>query len=164
MLWLKFKMEHQLLQCCTESNESPIRKGVRQGDTISPNLFTATLEDLFCNCDWSNRGVSINGNKLSNLRFADDVTIIAHGLEEREISLNELSVASMQHGLRINMAKTKVFRNKHVTQRPVIVEGSVIKEVESYIYLGQRVQLAETDMENEINRRVGKVSMSMKSC
>ena len=92
-----------------ESNEIPIRKGVRQGDTISPKLFTATLEDLFRNFDWSNRGVSINGNKLSNLRFADDVTIIAQDLEELEIGLNELSVASMQHGLKINMAKQKFF-------------------------------------------------------
>ena len=32
-----------------ESNEIPIRKGVRQGDTISPKLFTATLGDLLRN-------------------------------------------------------------------------------------------------------------------
>ena len=47
-----------------ESNENLIRKGVRQGDTISPKLFTATLEDLFRNFDWSNRGVSINEAKF----------------------------------------------------------------------------------------------------
>ena len=74
-----------------ESNEIPIRKGVRQGDAFSPKLFTATLEDLFRIFDESNRGVSIDGNKLSNLRFAVDVTIIAQDLEELELSLNELS-------------------------------------------------------------------------
>ena len=89
MLWLKFKAEHQLLQFCTQE----AMQFVRQGDTISPNLFTAALEDLSRNFDWSNRGVSINGSKLSNLRFADDVTIIAKDLEELEIGLNELSVA-----------------------------------------------------------------------
>ena len=73
-----------------ESNEIPIRKGVRQGNTILSKLFKASLEDLFRNFDSSNSGVSINGNKLSNLRFADDVTIIAQDLEELEISLNEL--------------------------------------------------------------------------
>ena len=52
------------------------------------------------------------------------------------------------------ICKTKVLRNKHVTRRPVIVEGSVIEDVQSYIYLGQRVSLAETDMGNEINRRI----------
>ena len=70
-----------------ESNEIPILKGVRQGDTISTNLFTATLADWFCNCDWSNRGALINRNRLSNLRFVYDVTIIAQDLEELEISL-----------------------------------------------------------------------------
>ena len=50
-----------------ESNEIPIRKGVRQDDTISPKLFTASLEDLFRNLDWSNRGVSISGSKIYNL-------------------------------------------------------------------------------------------------
>ena len=103
-----------------ENNANPIRKGVWQ-DTISPKLFTGTLEDLFRSFGWSNCGVSINGNKLSNLRFADDVTIIAQDLEELELCLNELSVASGQHGHEINMVKTKVLRNKHVTQRPVII-------------------------------------------
>ena len=110
-----------------ESNEILICKGVRQGDTISPKLFTATLEDLFPNFDWSNRGVSIKRNK-----FSYNVTIIAQDFEELEISLNELSVASMKHGLKINIAKTKVLRNKHVTRRPVIVEGSKIEEVQNY--------------------------------
>ena len=110
------------------------------------------MDDLFRNFDWSNCGVSINGKKLSNLRFPDDVTIIAQDLEELKISLNELSVASTQHCLKINMAKTKVLRNKHVTQRPVIVGGSVIEEVQSYIRLGPRVSLVETDMAIEINR------------
>ena len=70
----------------------------------------------------------------------DDVTIIAQDLEELEISLNELSVASIQHGLRINMAKTKVLRNKYVTLRPETVEGSVNEEVQSYIYLGTKTK------------------------
>ena len=60
----------------------------------------------------------------------------------------------MQHGLKINMANTKVLCNKHVTQRPVIVKGSEIEEVQSCLCLGKRVRLVETDMGNEINRRI----------
>ena len=63
--------------------------------------------------------------------------------------------------LRLMWPKTKLLRNKHVTQRPVIVGGSVIEEVQSYIYLGQRVSLLETDMANEINRRI---QAGWKSC
>ena len=83
-----------------ESNEIPTRKCTRLGYIISPKLFTATLEDFFRNFDWGNRGIAIDGNELSNLRFADD-------LEELELSLNELSVASMQHSHKIIWQKQK---------------------------------------------------------
>ena len=45
------------------------------------------------------------------------------------------------------MNKTKVLRNKHVDQKQVIVEGNIIEETESYIYLGQKVSLIETNIE-----------------
>ena len=50
-----------------------IKRGVRQGDTISPKLFTATLESIFRRLNWENKGVNIDGEFLSNLRFADDI-------------------------------------------------------------------------------------------
>ena len=71
-----------------------------------------------------------------------------------EVSLNELSRESRQTGLKINMNKTKVLRNKHVDQKQVIVEGKIIEGTESYIYLGQKVSLIETNIESEINRRI----------
>ena len=52
------------------------------------------------------------------------------------------------------MAKTKVLRHKHLTQRPIIFDESLIEELQSYIYLGQRVSLVETDMGKEINRQI----------
>ena len=137
-----------------ESSEIPIRKGVRQGDTISPKLFTTTLEDVFRSLNWNDRGISINGSKLSNLRFADDVTLIGEDLQELELSLNELSIESKQRGLKINMSKTKILRNKHVDQRQVLIQGNKIEEAHSYIYLGQRISLMETDIESEVNRRI----------
>ena len=49
-----------------------MERGVRQGDSISPKLFDAVLEDIFRRLNWENRGVKINGNRLNHLRFADD--------------------------------------------------------------------------------------------
>ncbi|CAD6197312.1 unnamed protein product [Caenorhabditis auriculariae] len=45
-----------------------IGRGVRQGDTISPNLFNATLEHVFRRLDWSEHGISVNGTPLTHLR------------------------------------------------------------------------------------------------
>ena len=39
------------------SEKIRIKKGVRQGDTFSPKLFTATLESIFRRLNWENKGV-----------------------------------------------------------------------------------------------------------
>ena len=58
-----------------ESEKIRIKRGVRQGDTISPKLFTATLESIFRRINWENKGVRIGGKFLNNLRFADDILL-----------------------------------------------------------------------------------------
>ena len=44
-----------------ESEKIRIKSGVRQRDTISPKLFTATLESIFRRFNWENKGVKIDG-------------------------------------------------------------------------------------------------------
>ena len=36
-------------------------------------LFNAALEDVFKLMKWNRRGININGQHLTHLRFADDV-------------------------------------------------------------------------------------------
>ena len=50
----------------TESNDIPIRRGVRQSDTALPKLFTTTLESIFLKLHWNVRGIPINAFKLPN--------------------------------------------------------------------------------------------------
>ena len=63
--------------------------------------------------------------------LSDDVTVNAENIKELELSLNELSSASNQKDLKMNMSKTNVFHHKHVNQRQFMVEGNVIEEVRS---------------------------------
>ncbi len=44
-----------------ESEKIRIKRGVRQGHTYSPKLFTATLESIFRRLIWENKGVKIDG-------------------------------------------------------------------------------------------------------
>ena len=53
-----------------------IKRGVWQGDTISPKLFSATLEDVMGRLEWEGMGVKIDGQQLHHLHFADDIVLI----------------------------------------------------------------------------------------
>ena len=58
------------------SGKIKIMKGVRQGDTLSPVMFTAAVEEISKRMNIE-AGININGVRLSNLRFADDIILFA---------------------------------------------------------------------------------------
>ena len=58
-----------------ESNEINTRSGVRQGDTISPKLFVATLVTVFRRLTWESRGLKIDSEYISHIQFANDIFI-----------------------------------------------------------------------------------------
>ena len=52
-----------------ESNKIAIQKGVRQGDTICPKLFTVCRKDIFRQLNWEPVGFPISGKMLKNLSY-----------------------------------------------------------------------------------------------
>ena len=131
-----------------------IRRGVRQGDTISPKLFTAALESIFKHLDWGEKGINIDGNYLHHLRFADDIVIFATTAEKLQIMLEELNVEGKPVGMKMNMEKMKVIFNSECIRRDIEVENTKLETVTEYIYLGQKIT-ADRDMDREIDRRIG---------
>ena len=61
------------------------------GDTISPKLFTATLESIFRRLNLENEGVNIDGKFLTNIRFAEDIFLYTETSQELQHMLQELS-------------------------------------------------------------------------
>ena len=81
------------------SDEFPIHRGARQGDPLSPKLFTAVMEEVFKKADIS-EGVNVDGENLTNLRFADDVTLFNKTTRQMEKHLNSLNSESLKVGLK----------------------------------------------------------------
>jgi len=52
-------------------------------------------------------GVSLNGQAVNNLRFADHIDLIAKSPEELQELTNEVHISSKRFGLEINVQKTK---------------------------------------------------------
>ena len=116
-----------------------IEKGVKQGDPLSPILFNTALEEVFRKLEWENKGILINGKKLSNLRFADDIVIFSTNIKELEGMLNELNELGKPAGLRINFEKTKIL-SKDI-EHAVHLEGTELEKVGEVIYLGQLISI-----------------------
>uniref|UniRef100_A0A183GIP1 Reverse transcriptase domain-containing protein n=1 Tax=Heligmosomoides polygyrus TaxID=6339 RepID=A0A183GIP1_HELPZ len=76
----------------------PIGKGVRQGDTISPKLFTAALQDAMKDLNGTIKATlsTVNGSAT----FASStIFLTSTSTAEVEEMLNELNVAGMKIGL-----------------------------------------------------------------
>lgn len=131
-----------------------LRRGVRQGDVISPKLFSAALQDMFGTLNWKRRGININGEYISHLRFADDIVILAETLQDLQEMVSSLAESSKHIGLRMNLDKTKIMFNELVDPRPVAVNGVPLEVVQEYVYLGQTLRLGRNNFERESNRRI----------
>lgn len=130
----------------------PLRKGVKQGDPLSPILFNCALEEIFRNLKWEERGIKIEAEKLNNLRFADNVVVVAENFEELELMLKELTQKSREASSEINFKKTKILTNEKIPNS-VRIENNTIEIVEQTIYLGQLISL-ENNTRKEIQRRI----------
>lgn len=131
--------------------EFPIARGVRQGDPLSPKLFSAILENIFRNLDWDSFGININGRQLNHLRFADDLVLISDNAKTLQTMLQQLTEASKMVGLTINKTKTKIMTNRD--EIAIKIDSENIEYVKDYIYLGQIISFKD-QTDSEIDKRV----------
>lgn len=135
----------------TIGKDFPVRRGVRQGDPLSPKLFTAVLENIFRKLNWDDVGLNINGKKLNHLRFADDLVLLEENPAILEQMIQDLSRVSKDVGLEMNATKTKLMTN--ALEVDIQVNDKRLEFVNEYIYLGQTITFKDQTTK-EINTRI----------
>ena len=95
-------------------NEFYCSLGVRQGECLSPLLFSFYLNDIeeqFLNSNMD--GLEVDMVKIFMLLYADDIVFFANTPEELQLGLDLLADYCKRWKLTINVSKTKVlvFRN-----------------------------------------------------
>ena len=86
-----------------------IGKGIRQGCILSPCLFNLYAENILRNAgqDEAQAGIKISGRNISNLRYADDTTLMAES-EKLKSLLMKVKKESEKVGLKLNIQKTNI--------------------------------------------------------
>ena len=91
----------------------PVTAGVRQGDSLSPTLFSIFVNDLADDVREKEAGVYVGGLQIPILLYADDVVLIspnAHGLQ---CQLDALNTWCNRWCMDINQAKSQILHVRH---------------------------------------------------
>ena len=102
--------------------------------------------------DEAQAGIKIARRNISNLRYADDTTLMAESKEELKSLLMKMKEGSEIVGLKLNIQKTKV-----MASGPVIswqIDGETMETVTDFIFLVIFKITADGDYSHEIKRRL----------
>ena len=130
-----------------------IRKGVRQGCILSPCLFNLYAECIMQNArlEEAQAGIKIAGRNIKNLRYADDMTLMAESEEELKNLLMKVKEESKKVGLKLNIQKTKIMASGSITSWQI--DGETLETMADFIFLGSKIT-ADGDCSHEIKRRL----------
>ena len=108
-------------------------------------------EIVFKKADISEGG-NVDGENLTNLRFADDVALFNETTKQMEKHLNNLNSESMKVDLKIHKGKTK-YMTSHADSKDILIDQQKTEKVIEFKYLGQTTHLQDTTKE-EIYARI----------
>ena len=93
-------------------------------------------------------GIKIVGRNISNLRYADDTTLMAES-EELKSLLMKVKEESEKVGLKLNIEKMKIMASGSITSWQI--DGETMETVADFIFLGSKITV-DGDCSHEIKR------------
>ena len=96
-----------------------IKRGVRQGYVLSPDLFSLYSEIIMRNIKGQS-GIQVGGHNINNLRYADDTILISENEKDLQQLLNIVESKSKEKGLGLNSKKTEVMVISRKEESPLI--------------------------------------------
>ena len=96
-------------------------------------------------------GIKIARRNINNLRYADDITLMAESKEELKSLLMKVKVESEKVGLKLNIQKTKVMASGPITSWQT--DAETVEIVSDFIWGGSKIT-ADGECSHEIKRRL----------
>ena len=94
-------------------------------------------------------GIKIARRNISNLRYADDTTLMAESEEELKSLLMKVKEESEKVGLKLNIQETKIMASGPITSWEIY--GETVETVSDFILGGSKIT-ADGDCSHEIKR------------
>ena len=94
--------------------------------------------------DESRAGIKTAGRNISNLRYADDTTLMAESEEEPKSLLMKVKEVSEKAGLKLNIQKTKIMASGPITS--LEIDGEIVSD---FMFLGSKIT-ADGDCSHEL--------------
>ena len=94
-------------------------------------------------------GIKIARRNVSNLRYANDTTLMAETKEELKSLLIKVKEESEKAGLKLSIQKTKIMASSPITSWQI--DGETMKTVTDFIFLGFTIT-ADGECSHEIKR------------
>ena len=99
--------------------------------------------------DESQAGIKIPRRNINNLRYADDITLMAENEEELKSLLMKVKEENEKAGLKLNIQKTKIMASGPVTSWKT--EGERLEAVTNFTFLGSKITV-DGDCSHQIKR------------
>ena len=96
-------------------------------------------------------GIKIARRNISNLRYADDTTLMSESEEELKSLLMKVKEESEKVGLKLNIQKTKIMASGPITSWQI--DEEIMETVRDFIFLGSKIT-TDGDCSHEIKRRL----------
>ena len=93
--------------------------------------------------------INIAGRNINNLRYADDITLMAESEKELKSLFMKVKVETEQVGLKLNIQNTKIMASGSTTSWEI--DGETVETVSDFIFLGSRIT-TDGDCSHEIKR------------
>ena len=103
--------------------------------------------------DEAQAGIKIAGRNISNLRLADDTTLLVESEEELKSLLIKVKEESEKVGLKLNIQKTKIRASSPITSWQI--DGETMETVTDLIFWGSQIT-ADCECSHEIKRLLGR--------